>query len=120
MKVIQVIEKYGQEADEYLEQLKKEGNWDANAVTPKKKEVDDGGISSDEIDHLDIPITGLHEEEEEDDEPVGLGEIFPDDDESPAKPASKDIDFMEALEKLDEEDEVEDMDGLGPDGLPEL
>jgi hypothetical protein len=121
MKVIQVLEKYGEEADQYLEKLKKEGDWDATAVTPKKKaEADDGGISSDEVDHLDIPITGLHEES--DDEPVGLGEIFPDDDDdsSTSKPASKDLDFMEALEKLDEEDEVEDMDGLGPDGLPEL
>lgn len=122
MKVVQVIEKYGEEADEYLEQLKKDGNWDAGVVTPKKKvESSDGGISADEIDHLDIPITGLHEEEEEEeDEPMGLGEIFPDDDDSGNKPATQDIDFMEALEKLDEEDEVENMDGLGPDGLPEL
>jgi hypothetical protein len=119
MKVIQVLEKYGDEADQYLEKLKKEGNWDADAVQPKKKaETDDGGISADEIDNLDIPITGVHEEEEE--ESVALGDIFPDDEESSSKPANKDIDFMEALEKLDEEDEVEDMDGFGKDGIPEL
>lgn len=119
MKVVQVIEKYGEEADEYLEQLKKDGNWGAGVVTPKKKdEPTDGGISADEIDSLDIPITGLNESD--DDEPVGLGEIFPDDDESDAKPAAQDLDFMEALDKLDEEEDVDNMDGLGPEGLPEL
>ena len=124
MKVVQVIEKYGSEADEYLEKLKKEGSWGAGTVVPpKKKESGDGGISGDDLEELDIPITGLQEQEEEDDEPTGLGEIFPDEDDGEAAPASSsngDLDFMEALEKLDEEEDVEDLHDLGPDGLPEL
>lgn len=120
MKVIQVIEKFGAEADEYLAQLKKEGNWATDAVSPAKKSiVDDGGITEDDLESLDIPIMGI--EQEHDDEPAGLGEIFPDDDDeaAPSK-TSDDLDFMEALDKLDEEEDVEDLHDLGPDGLPEL
>ncbi len=120
MKVIQVIEKFGSEADEYLKELKKDGNWSGSSVTPPKKAeaTDDGSISDDDLDSLDIPIMGI---EEENDEPAGLGEIFPDDgdEDSPSTP-SQDIDFMEALDKLDEEEDVDDLHDLGPDGLPEL
>lgn len=123
MKVVQVIEKFGQDAEDYLAHLKREGIWTADSVMPKKGDVDDdgdGGIGDDDLDDLDIPIKGLAEDKEDlVDEPPVLGDIFPDE----GVPSSKepDMDFQEALSALDEEDEgVTDMDDLGPDGLPEL
>ncbi len=124
MKVVQVFEKFGQEADEYLAELKKEGMWDADSVSPKKKKekIDDGGISGDDLDHLDIPIMGVNDGGVKEDLDDGLSDIFPDEDDEveSATSGSQDLDFMEALEKLDEEDQIEDLEELGPDGLPEL
>jgi len=118
MKVIQVSEKFGEEADVYLEKLKKEGNWDSDNVTPKKEETDDDDdIDEDDLDAVDIPIHGV---EDKVDDVEGLGDIYPDDSAVSKQKGPEDMDFMEALEKLDEEDDIEDLDDLGPDGLPEL
>ena len=118
MKVVQVIEKFGSEADEYLEQLKREGVWDDTSVRPKHDEIHDGGVSkdADELDDLDIKIAGQEDSSQEVDD-LALGDIFPDDDsrdEKPVKPV--DDDWTEVLDKLDEEEDTSDL----KDELPEL
>lgn len=118
MKVIQVIEKFGSEADEYLAKLKRDGVWDENAVRPKNDDPSDTGlsISEDELDDIDIKVAG--EDIADDVDEMPLGDIFPDDDDTPAKTASndKDLDWVEALDKLDEEEDTSDL----KEELPEL
>lgn len=118
MKVIQVVEKFGSEAEEYLAKLKKDGVWDDTSVRPKDHDdVHDGGVSSksDELDDIDIRIAGEDDIVESDD--LVLEDIYPDDDSSGAvKPGKADLDWADALDKLDEEEDTSD---LG-DGLPEL
>ncbi|KKR05766.1 MAG: hypothetical protein UT34_C0002G0273 [candidate division WS6 bacterium GW2011_GWF2_39_15] len=123
MKVIQVFEKFGEDADKYLSQLKKEGEWDADSVTPKKAHaVNDGGIDSDDLEELDIPIKGIADDpfEEEKVDVDDLTDIFPDDGQTAG--VEPDVDFQKALSALDEEEEdvSKDLEDLGPDGLPEL
>ncbi len=119
MKVVQVIEKFGQEAEEYLAQLKKDGLWDDHSVSPvKRNTISDDGISPDDVDDYDIPINGLSKSKDESDEfgEVGLVDIFPSDDEfNPNEKTSPDLDLKEALDLLDQDDE-DDV----PEGLPEL
>lgn len=116
MRVVQVIEKFGSEADEYLIRLKKEGDWDELSVRPKTHL--DGGISTDEADELDkidIKIAG-EEIEEKENHVEFLEDIYPDEEEhKPATSPKEDIDWTEALEKLDEEDNSEDL-----EQVPEL
>lgn len=118
MKVIQVVEKYGSEADEYLEQLKRDGVWDELSVRPKHDDIHDGGVSkdADALDDIDIKIAGQDDVEEEVDE-LALGDIFPDDDseDKQVKPVI-DEDWTEVLDKLDEEEDTSDI----KDELPEL
>lgn len=122
MKVVQVIEKFGQDAEEYLAHLKREGIWTSDSVMPKKNVDDVSGIGADDLDDLDIPIKGLAEDSSTFAEPdvAGLTDIFPDD--GAPSTAEPDLDFQEALSTLDEEEEdmAEDLGDLGPDGLPEL
>lgn len=121
MKVIQVIEKFGNEADEYLEKLKKDGVWDDTAVRPKHDDLHDGGIATnvDELDDIDIKVAGEILEDEVDD--MALGDIYPDND-SDSEPDHKqanvdvDLDWAETLDKLDEEEDTSDL----KDELPEL
>lgn len=119
MKVIQVIEKFGEDAENYLAHLKREGVWSSDSVTPKKDDDDDdSGIGDDDLDGLDIPIRGLPEDTFE--EAASLTDIFPD--EGTGGGVEPDVDFQKALSALDEEEEdvIKDLDDLGPDGLPEL
>ncbi len=123
MKVVQVIEKFGTDAEEYLAQLKREGIWTTDSVMPKKNaREDDDGIGDDDLDDLEnIPIKGIPDDPDEPfAEASSLGDIFPDD----GAPSSvePDMDFQDALSTLDEEEEdvTEDLGDLGPDGLPEL
>lgn len=122
MKVVQVIEKFGSEADEYLEKLKRDGVWDETSVRPKHDEVVDGGVSTndDELDDIDIKIAGQDDTVETVDkvDEIPLDDIFPDD-EAEHKPAIEkdaDLDWVEALDKLDEEEDTSDLN----DDLPEL
>lgn len=119
MKVIQVIEKFGSEADEYLAKLKKDGVWDDTSVRPKDHEDSvDGGISTktDELDDIDIKIAGEEEITHEEDD-LALEDIYPDDEPvASAKANDEDLDWTKTLEKLDEEEDTSD---LG-DELPEL
>ena len=112
MKVVQVIEKFGSEANEYLSKLKKEGIWDDTSVRPSKDEEVDGGLSKDddELDKIDIKIAGEVEEETE----VPLEDIYPDDDESPVSnpKVPQDPDWEEALKALDEEEKTDDLEDI--------
>lgn len=121
MKVLQVIEKFGTDAEEYLAQLKREGVWGMDSVRPKKGLLDED-METDELDEeLDIPIRGIAPDPLEDDDAVSsLGDIFPD--EGAPSAVVPDVDFQEALRTLDEEEEdvSKDLEELGPEGLPEL
>lgn len=118
MKVIQVIEKFGTEADEYLAKLKRDGVWEDNSVRPRHDDLKDGGVSSmeDELDDIDIKIAG--EDEPTDTAALAIGDIFPDDDadKAPVEKHVDDLDWAEALDKLDEEEDTSDLN----DELPEL
>ena len=95
MRVINVVEKFGEEAEEYIKKFKveKEGEkgeeelLDADAPTIIKLSEED------------------HIEEVEEEDSGDLGIIYPDDDQKNTSSEGADMDFMEALEKLDEEDE---------------
>ena len=120
MKVIQVIEKFGNEAEQYLADLKKNGVWTDETVSPHKDDLNDGGISEDDVDELNIPINGLRTKRSLDDdvlvEDAPLVEIFPDDGESDQqKTSGTDDDFESILNKLDEEEDTTDL-----EGIPEL
>jgi predicted RNA-binding Zn-ribbon protein involved in translation (DUF1610 family) len=118
MKVIQVIEKFGTEADEYLAKLKRDGVWEDNSVRPRHDDLKDGGVSSmeDELDDIDIKIAG--EDDPAETTALAIGEIFPDDDadKAPVDKNVEDLDWAEALDKLDEEEDTSDLN----DELPEL
>ena len=127
MKVIDVVEKFGEEAEKLLEELKKkspnksEDEEEEEYVTTDEEEpniilmggndahVDDGGIDPTAAD---------------DDE--GLDVIFPDDSDSgdshPKVEALGDDELSKALEQLDEEDDTSSEDfSFGDDGdIPEL
>jgi len=95
MRVINVIEKFGEEAEEYVKNLKIE------------KEDEKG---EEEFLDVDAPtIIKLSEEdhiEGDDEEDTGsLGVIYPDDDQPNTSSGGADMDLMEALDQLDEEDE---------------
>lgn len=118
MKVIQVIEKFGDEADEYLAKLKRDGEWEDNSVRPKHDDLKDGGLSiaEDELDYIDIKVAG--EDDVVDPADMPIGDIFPDDEaeHTPVIKGEADLDWTEALDKLDEEEDTSDLD----DELPEL
>jgi len=93
MRVINVVEKFGEEADELIQKLKKDIKGD-NFVA-----IDEDAptiIKLSEEDHI--------EEDEEEDSGI-LGIIYPDDDQPNTSSEGADMDFMDALEKLDEEEE---------------
>ncbi len=121
IKVIQVIEKFGNEAEQYLADLKKNGVWTDETVSPHKDDLNDGGISEDDVDELNIPINGLRTKRSLNDDDVlvedaPLVEIFPDDGESDQqKTSGTDDDFESILNKLDEEEDTTDL-----EGIPEL
>ncbi len=98
MRVINVVEKFGKEAEEFLKGINEEAEeeeYKEDAIN-----IEDNAptiIKLSEEDHID---------DEEDEEDSGaLGVIYPDDDQPSSSPEGADMDFMEALDKLDEEDE---------------
>ena len=128
MRVVQVIEKYGDDAEAYLRALKgkiteEEIVSDSDvADLDKSEDLSHGIVSSKELDDLDAKdgntdnlVEGLDE---------GIDEIFPDDSAGGSSPVTKDKDFEEALKALDEEEEAPSYDGFGGgddnDELPEL
>lgn len=114
MRVIQVAELYGDEANEYLENLKQEETKESKDKSVGGVQFDDSvsGVEQEELDSESV------EPEEEDD--VELAEIFPEEeDDNSRRTYVGDLgdDFETALEELDKED-----DDLGDDveDLPEL
>jgi len=97
MRVINVVEKFGEEADKYLEKLKEK-------IEEKKEEKDHEYIDPDSPTVIKLSEED-HIEEDEEEEDAVLGVIYPDDDQSDTPSGGVDMDFMDALEKLDEEEE---------------
>jgi len=111
MRVIQVVELYGDEAEEYLENLKEKAKKDTAKAKVTNVEYDES-VSGAEVEEEDL------DSDVSDD--VELGEIFPDEEEEEeSKTYVGDLgdDFEAALDILDQEDEE-----LGEDieNLPEL
>jgi len=100
MKVINVIEKFGNEADEFLEKLRK--NLEEGTITVTGDNVE---VSEDEAPTIIKLSEEDHIKEDKEENSGALGVIFPDDDQSNISSEGVDIDFMDALEKLDEEEE---------------
>jgi hypothetical protein len=98
MRVINVVEKFGDEAEEYIKKFKGE----------EDLEIDEG--KEEEFIDVDAPtIIKLSEEDhisdDEEENTDSLGVIYPDDDQTNTSSEGVDMDFMEALEQLDEEEE---------------
>jgi hypothetical protein len=112
MRVIQVVELYGDEANEYLEDLKEQAS--KNVKKEKVSEVQfDSSVTGADVDSLG------EEDVLDDADDIELGEIFPEDDEEEEGSKKKYVndlgdDFEAALDILDQEDE--DM----PDDIEDL
>ncbi len=123
MKVIDVVEKFGEDAEKYLEKItpvKKSGDEEEEEYVSIDKEEpniilmggDDDLISDDGIDPSK-------------DDGEGLDVIFPDDDHDDAAPKAEvpvDEELSKALEQLDSEEEDVSAEDFGFDGedIPEL
>jgi hypothetical protein len=120
MRVIDVVEKFGDEADDFIkkieDRLAAEGNGKSEDTTESVIDEEPNIIVlDDEDDHIDI------------EEPVNegvdsLGEIFPDDpDRATGMEGNEFSDLDDIVAELDKEDEDDfSLDELGDDGLPEL
>lgn len=123
MKVIDVVEKFGEDADKYLEQ----------AIPPKKnsnEEEEEDYVSIDK-EEPNIILMGGDEDIASDggidpskDDGEGLDVIFPDDDhdDAPKGEVPVDEELSKALEQLDSEEEDVSAEDFGFDGedIPEL
>lgn len=126
MKVINVVEKFGEEAEEFLAKIRKQ-------IPPKPEDEDEGYISIDE-EQPNIILLGGKTTVVDDggidptaaDDGDGLDIIFPSDDDGeeshPKVEALDDSELSKALEQLDEEDDTssEDFDSFGGGEVPEL
>jgi len=122
MKVINVVEKFGEEAEKYISNGKKNGNGaeeeEEEYVDTEKEEpniilMDEGAHLNDE---------GIDPTKDDD---MGLDVIFPDDDHDDSAPKAEvpvDDELSKALEQLDSEEEDVTADDFGFDGedIPEL
>ncbi|MBU1119824.1 hypothetical protein KKA50_01330 [Patescibacteria group bacterium] len=129
MKVINVVEKFGEEAEKFLEQIKK--NMPAKSVSD---DGDDEYVSIDEEQPNIILMGGKTTVVDDggidptatDDDDDGLDIIFPSDDDGEEAPpkveALDDSELSKALEQLDEEDNTssEEFDAFGGGEVPEL
>ena len=122
MRVIDVVEKFGEDADEFLNRIKEK----VENGTLKK----DDFVTVDENEHPNIIV--LTDEDSLDDGAVvdddvdSLGDIFPDDDSDDEKVTSSapegltDLDDIVAELDKEEDDDFSMVDDLGDEGLPEL
>jgi len=129
MKVINVVEKFGEEAEKFLEQVKK--NMPVKSVS---EDGEDEYVSIDEEQPNIILMGGKTTVVDDggidptatDDNDDGLDIIFPSDDDGEEAPpkveALDDGELTKALEQLDEEDDTssEDFDSFGGGEVPEL
>ena len=128
MKVIDVVEKFGEDADRFLKRLekRKEEGTDGESVVGLAAEDEMVGIDKEEP---NIILMGADDSLDDGIDPAAtddtsLDVIFPDDDESVStEPVSVDDDLAKALEQLDSEEEenitAEDF-GFDDGGIPEL
>lgn len=126
MRVINVVEKFGEEAEEFLEKFGKNSvaNGDSKSTVP----VDDTEEGDDEQPNVIM----LSQDEDTlndgalilDDEIDSLGEIYPEDEDEKTASSNPDgfgdlDDIVAELDK-EEDDDFPLVDDLGDDGLPEL
>lgn len=127
MRVINVVEKFGEEAEEFLEKLEKNSNGNSNG----KKNITVN--SSEESDDEQPNVIMLAQDEDTlndgalivDDDIDSLGEIYPEDDDEEKTASSTpegfgDLDDIVAELDKEEDDDFPLADDLGDDGLPEL
>jgi len=123
MRVINVVEKFGDEAEEYIkkieDKLAEKMNGKSVSVTDTVEEEEPNIIVLDEHEHAD-PDSVIEEVD-------SLGEIFPDDgdeEDSESKPSGNQdngfSDLEDIVAELDKEDDDFSLDDFGEDGLPEL
>ena len=130
MKVIDVVEKFGDDADRFLERLKKRKENGTEIESVSGLETEEGIVEIDK-EEPNIILMGADESLDEGIDPVtdaddaSLDVIFPDDDEEVVEhqPISADDDLAKALDQLDSEEEenvsAEDF-GFGDGEIPEL
>ncbi|MGI6423129.1 MAG: hypothetical protein ACOX0X_00720 [Candidatus Dojkabacteria bacterium] len=116
MRVIDVVEKFGEEAEEFLRKIEE-----------KKSVVKEESSSVEDDERPNVIV--LSDEESLDDGAVvddgidSLGEIYPDDEEKSTSSAPEglvDLDDIVAELDKEEDDDFPLVDELGEDGLPEL
>ncbi len=123
MRVIDVVEKFGEEADEFVKKIEDrlaDGNLSKDNVVEKKINKEESNvIILTEEDHID-DIDDVNSVEDIN----TLGDIFPDDGDSDSKSTSSDSvdlsDMDDIVAELDKEDDDFSMDDFGDEGLPEL
>ena len=121
MRVIDVVEKFGDEAEEFIKKIE-----DRLAQNGNGKTTDTTGVIEDE--EPNIIVLDEHEHASEDssiDEVDSLGEIFPDDDsDEDTKPSDVDgsnlADLDDIVAELDKEDDDFSLDDFEDGELPEL
>lgn len=119
MRVIDVIEKFGEDADEFIKKV--EDRLAQTSLVPEKEYTDI-------VEEPESNIIILGEDDHDDSAVVedvdSLDEIYPDDDSDVEKTAAKSDDDLSDLDdivaELDKEDDDFSMDDFGDDGLPEL
>lgn len=123
MRVIDVVEKFGSEAEELIKKIKEESNVD---IKDDDYVAIEETVSEEESPNIIVLGEDDHIEDsgsiEDDDDGFGLEEIYPDDEESPAPSTQKSVENLDDLvAALDEEDDGDlGLDDMGDGGLPEL
>lgn len=122
MRVIDVVEKFGEEAEEFRKKIKEK------AANGTLKEEDLDTEKDEETPNIIVLGDADHIEDDgaiEDDDTAQLGDIFPDDEENPTSSAPEGLtDLDDIVAELDKEEDDDfslgSLDDLGEDGLPEL
>lgn len=146
LRVVEVVEKYGEDAENYLVKLAQ--NKEKSALSPNKfiddiaESVDDDGtmVTEEDFEALNgVDIQGLNKRAKSDlsdelDEEIvafasgSLGDIFPMDEEEEESTGTPGVDMEDALKLLDEEEDDTDLNSMvnglsgndDLDSLPEL
>lgn len=114
MKVIQVVELFGEDAAKYLDQLKKGKKEEELNRNLSARQFDDTVLGA-ESEEMDKEVHVTEEPAAEEVDSSGLTDIFPDDGEVHASAVADDMDFADALDILDQEETSEDI-----EDIPEL
>ncbi|MBD3329586.1 hypothetical protein GF357_03775 [Candidatus Dojkabacteria bacterium] len=123
MRVVEVVEKYGNEAEEYLKRYKKENGHEDEIIIK-----DASGAEIDETENEDLDEMDVNSEFEMKNDELGLlskGVFNPSDDKKPSSKRSGDTSLSEILDESEGSDDLEDLlddmdDGDGPIDFPEL